>query len=95
MEFIRTAYDVVHDAEGNTVMEDVTDGDGRKVVDRHGEVVQRPRAKDGGAEVFASTQSFKRVEAKRLAEALEAFTNVEKIEHVAGGPIVVRVRKGA
>jgi hypothetical protein len=95
MEFVRTAYDVVHDAKGDTVMEDVTDGAGHKVVDRHGEIVQRPVHLDGGAEVYASTESFKRVEPKRLAEALKSFTHVEKIEHTAGGPVVVRVRKGA
>ena len=46
-----------------------------------------------GFEVHETTQSYARIEARRLAEALKAFKGVDMVQHTAGGPVVVRVRK--
>lgn len=103
MEFRRVAFEGESKPklgdDGELIMRPVLD-ESRQPVLKRGKPVYEPETEyvpiEGGAEVYETTERFPKLEARLYAEALKSFraATLEKIEHVAGGPIVLRVRRG-
>jgi hypothetical protein len=96
VELVKVAEAHLAGEDGELVMRPVRDADGFALADpTTGAPLLEPEPDPDGPIVLQSTESFDELDGTKLAAARKALDGfeIEKVSHVAGGPLVVRVHR--